>query len=128
MNAKVLALFLATFVSGLVCVGAGHTCSSGVTLRVTLGPTCPVERPGMRCEKPYEGKIEVWDAAGQHLVKTVQTAPNGSARECLAAGKYLLKPVPVKPGTQYPMAKPTMVIVPSHCFITVAIKYDTGMR
>jgi hypothetical protein len=111
----------------LMFFSTASACSSGIEGTVTLGPTCPVERPGMTCEKPYAASIDVYTESG-HFVKTVRSAADGGLRVNLRPGIYTLKPQPRDPARPYPIGKPVTVTVKPGSFEKVTIQYDTGIR
>jgi len=101
--------------------------NSGIQGTVTLGPTCPVERPGMTCYKPYAGTIDIFNESDR-LVKTVHSSTDGKLRISLKPGTYTLKPQPRDPARPYPIGKPVTVTVKPGSYTTVNIEYDTGIR
>lgn len=115
---------------GMIAVAVVTTagaCNSGIQGTVTLGPTCPVERPGMTCYKPYAGTIDIFNESDR-LVKTVHSSADGKFRVSLKPGTYRLKPQPRDPARPYPIGKPVNVTVKPGSYTTVDIEYDTGIR
>jgi hypothetical protein len=98
---------------------------SGITGKVMIGPTCPVERPGEVCERPYRTTIAIRREPKRMLVARVQSSATGQFRIALAPGTYLLIP---QNGRPYPRSSPRLATVHSHRYTTVRISYDTGIR
>jgi len=100
---------------------------SGITGRVLVAPTCPVERPGLTCERAYATTLAVYGRGGRargRLVKRVQSAADGHFRVRLAPGRYTLK------GTNsgLPRWTPMNVRVRMHRFTNVTFVFDSGIR
>jgi hypothetical protein len=72
---------------------------SGIRGRVLLGPTCPVQRIGQPCVRPYQATITIRNQATGKLVARVRSSTNGRFRLPLAPGDYLLVP---QTGRPYP--------------------------
>lgn len=104
---------------------AARPADSGVRGTVTYGPTCPVERVGQSCTRPYEATIRIRRAAGGPLVATARSDRQGRFRARLAPGRYRLEPVNGRP---YPRAAPQTVTVSVHRFTSVSIRFDSGIR
>jgi hypothetical protein len=98
---------------------------SGITGEVRIGPTCPVERPGKICERPYQATITIRREPRQALVARVHASATGHFRIALAPGRYLLVP---QNGHPYPRSSPQVATVHSHRYTTVLINYDSGIR
>lgn len=98
---------------------------SGIRGRVLLGPTCPVQRPGQTCVRPYQATITVRVAATRRLVARVHSRADGRFSVRLAPGNYLLVP---QTGRPFPRASPQTTTVVAHRFTSVVISYDTGIR
>lgn len=98
---------------------------SGIRGRVVLGPTCPVERPGESCARPYRARIAIRTEPNGKLVVRLRASASGRFRIALAPGTYLLVP---RSGRPYPRSSPLTATVNSHSFTNVVIRYDTGIR
>ena len=98
---------------------------SGINGKVMIGPTCPVERPGRVCERPYQTAITIRREPKGTLVARVQSSATGQFRIALAPGTYLLIP---QKGRPYPRSSPRLATVHSHRYTTVLISYDSGIR
>lgn len=89
------------------------------------GPTCPVQRPGHPCLRPYRAWITIKRVPSQTVATRVRSAANGHFSARLAAGRYLLQP---RNGKPFPRAAPQTVTVSRHRFTTVTIRFDSGIR
>jgi hypothetical protein len=98
---------------------------SGIHGKVLIGPTCPVERQGERCIRPYKATLRIRARRSHRLVATVRSGDDGAFRVRLAPGPYVVEPVSGKP---YPRAAPVRVRVPPHVYARVTITYDSGIR
>lgn len=111
----------------LAVVAALHHADTGVKGLVTIGPTCPVERPGdPNCrDKPYRAALKLVRARGNTLVKTFASGSDGRFTVHVAAGRYLVeKAAP----SRLPSLRPVAVTVTRHRFSRVAIQFDSGLR
>lgn len=97
---------------------------SGIRGRVLLGPTCPVQRAGQTCVRPYQATIFIRTAAAHRLVARIRSSATGF-RVALAPGTYLLVP---QNGRPYPRSSPQTATVRRHRYTNVLISYDTGIR
>jgi hypothetical protein len=98
---------------------------AGIAGEVRIGPTCPVERPGKVCERPYRATITIQREPGHTLVARVRSSATGHFRIALAPGRYLLLP---QNGHPYPRSSPVLTTVHSHRYTAVLISYDSGIR
>ena len=98
---------------------------AGITGEVRIGPTCPVERPGKVCERPYRATITIRREPSHALVARVRSSATGDFRIALAPGRYLLLP---ENGHPYPRSTPVLATVASHRYTAVLIRYDSGIR
>lgn len=98
---------------------------SGIRGRVLLGPTCPVQRIGQTCVRPYQATITIRNEAPGKLVARARSSTNGRFRLPLAPGTYLLVP---QTGRPYARSSPQTVAVHSHRYTSVVISYDSGIR
>ena len=90
-----------------------------------IGPTCPVERPGRVCERPYQTSITIRREPKGTVGARVQSSATGQFRIALAPGTYLLTPRNAHP---YPRSSPRLATVHSHRYTSVVIHYDSGIR
>lgn len=98
---------------------------SGVRGTVLYGPTCPVERPGDKCVRPYDATLRIRARGTNRLVTTIRSGKDGRFTVRLSPGRYVIVPVAGKP---YPQAAPQAVRVKRHAFTRVTITYDSGIR
>lgn len=102
--------------------------SSGtISGKVTLSPTCPVERmpPDPKCApKPYQTKIEVFSSESGKLVKTVQSGSDGIYSVTLPLGFYKIE---AGTGTVHPSCSPVSIHLQT-ATAKADISCDTGIR
>jgi hypothetical protein len=98
---------------------------SGIRGQVLYGPTCPVQRAGETCTRPYQATIRVLREPGDHQVAAPRSHPDGRFSVRLSAGRYRLEP---ERGHPLPRAQPQTVSVHRHRFTHVVINYDSGIR
>lgn len=99
--------------------------TSGIYGVVTLGPTCPVERPGQTCTAPFAGIIEFVRQTGDSAeITRVTTQADGSFRVNLAPGDYVAERTDTK---MFNLAK-TKIHVTENQFSQVNVDFDTGIR
>lgn len=99
--------------------------NSGIAGTVLFGPTCPVERPGQTCVRPYRATILIRRVRTNSLVARVQSSAQGHFRIALPSGAYLLVP---QNGRPYPRSSPQLTTVRRHRYTHVVISYDSGIR
>jgi hypothetical protein len=105
--------------------GAARHLDSGIRGRVLYGPTCPVQRPGQSCERPYQASIAIRHEHTGTLVMRVRSGADGRFTVYLTPGSYLLVP---RNGRPYPRAHSQTVSVRRNAFTAVTISYDSGIR
>jgi hypothetical protein len=98
---------------------------SGIRGRVLLAPTCPVQRVGQTCSRPYLATITIRTEATGKLVARVRSSATGRFSIPLATGRYRLVP---QTGRPYPRSSPQAITVYSHRYTSVVISYDSGIR
>jgi hypothetical protein len=98
---------------------------SGIRGRVLLGPTCPVQRIGQTCVRPYQATITIRSEATGKLIARVRSSATGRFRIPLAPGTYLLAP---QTGRPYPRSSPLTATVHGDRYASVVISYDSGIR
>lgn len=102
---------------------------TGVTGRVTAGPTCPVENPNdpTSCqERPVAGALLVVTGAGGVEVARLASDSSGEYALGLQPGDYTLTPQPVQGlmGTPSPITFTVADGMPT----VLDVSYDTGIR
>jgi hypothetical protein len=115
-------------VAGVALGTAGASPSrpdSGVRGLVLYGPTCPVQRTGESCVRPYRAWITIKREPSGTDAARVRSAADGRFSARLNAGRYLLEP---RNGTPYPRAQARAITVSRHRFTTVTIRFDSGIR
>jgi hypothetical protein len=98
---------------------------SGVRGLVRYGPTCPVQRPGRNCERPYRATIVVRREPSSRLVTRAHSGADGRFTVRLRAGRYELEPTN---GVPFPRASAQTITVEAHHFTQVTINFDSGIR
>jgi len=98
---------------------------AGLRIRVLYGPTCPVQRVGESCVRPYQASIRIVREPVNLTVTTVRSATDGRVSVRLRPGRYLLRP---QAGHPFPRAVAATVTVPAHRFTAVTVTYDSGIR
>jgi hypothetical protein len=98
---------------------------SGVRGLVLYGPTCPVQRPGHICVKPYAAWITIRREPKGTVAARVHAGSDGRFTARLRAGHYLLVP---RNGNPFPRAQSQAVSVHRHRFATVTIHFESGIR
>ena len=128
---KRIPLFLIVF--ALLAPGCGHRVGtgasgpSGARGRVTLGPTCPVERVGSPCpDHPVEAVVIALKRIGE-AVGNVHTDARGAFFLPLAPGTYLIYARELS-GDNPRISKFQKVTVTDGSIATVALVIDSGIR
>jgi hypothetical protein len=100
---------------------------SGIVGQVIIGPTCPVEMPGLDCaDKPYQATLTVLTPSG-NKVNRFTTEADGTFRVNLAPGDYILHPEsPGDMGLPYGTEQ-AFTVVPGQ-FAQLLVMYDSGIR
>lgn len=101
-----------------------------VSGKVTLSPTCPVERipPDPQCApKPYATQIYVLErySPAAAAYKVIQSAADGTYSVTLPAGDYTLRPIG---GQVLPRCESQDVTVKAGENLTVDLSCDSGIR
>jgi hypothetical protein len=105
--------------------GSAASPSSGISGLVLYGPTCPVQRVGQSCTRPYEATITVRREPGRRFIARVRSSSSGHFTLRLPPGRYLLVP---RSGVPYPRGSSITVVVRRHHYASVTIRYDSGIR
>jgi hypothetical protein len=102
--------------------------ASGIMGLVQIGPNCPVEQSERPCPaKPFAATIAVTLAADGRQVLTVRSGQDGKFQVELVPATYRLVPRLPNPGAP-PYAEPQMVTVEQGKYVSIVIKYDSGIR
>lgn len=128
MEAKICPDGSAVGRTGPNCAFAACPNTSGVTGKVLLGPTCPVERnpPDPNCaDTPYGTKITVRRAGSSSVFATGASDASGTYQIALPAGTYMISALG---GAVYPRCADATVTVPANAYATANISCDTGIR
>lgn len=103
---------------------ADQTGETGIVGRVTIGPSCPVQRVDSPCpDRPYEARLTLW-RNGDKIAETRSDA-DGRFRIIVAPGDYLL--VGESAGT-LPRGTQQAVTVEDGRLTQVQVQYDSGIR
>jgi len=98
--------------------------------KVSIGPICPVERPGVTCEPPPEAyaarKVVVYGEDGTTLVKVVAIDATGQYRTSLPPGTYVVDIN--RAGIDRSGDVPKTVMIRAGETVTLDIDIDTGIR
>ena len=98
---------------------------SGISGRVVIGPTCPVQRAGQTCVCPYQAMIAIRRPRTSRLVTRVRSSASGHFRVALAPGRYRLVP---QGGPGRARSSPRTITVRSDRYTQVVISFDSGIR
>jgi hypothetical protein len=101
---------------------------SGIVGLVQIGPNCPILQSEQSCpDRPFAAHILVTRAADGQQVLTVRSGQDGTFRVQLAPATYRLVPHSPHPGAP-PYAEPQTVTVEEGKYVSIVIKYDSGIR
>jgi hypothetical protein len=101
---------------------------SGIVGLVQIGPNCPAVQSERPCpDRPFAASITVTHAADGGQVLTVRSGQDGKFRVQLAPATYRLVPQSPHPGAP-PYAEPQTVTVEGGKYVSIVIKYDSGIR
>jgi len=109
-------------------IPACPTLTSGIEGKITLGPTCPVQRipPDPNCaDKSYQATVIVKTADGQTEITRFTSQADGTFKQSLKPDTYLLVPVSA---AVYPRGLQQTVTVNANTYTQITIPYDTGIR
>jgi hypothetical protein len=97
--------------------------------RVTVSPTCPVERnpPDPNCAPhPYVTDVTAYDTpAGTTIAATTKTTSNGTFVLDLMPGNYIIR---ATSGQVYPRCNDVSLTLTPNSSSTLAISCDSGIR
>jgi hypothetical protein len=109
------------------CSQTSPPTDSGIVGQVVIGPTCPVEMPGLDCaDKPYQATLTVLTPSGDKITRFT-TDEEGQFRVNLAPGQYILHPEsPDDMGLPYGIEQ--TFTVEEGQFTELLVTYDSGIR
>jgi hypothetical protein len=125
MRPRTRTLVLVALLGTAGCAGssAGDG-DSGVTGRVLVGPSCPVEQAGSPCpDRPLATDLEI--VRGSDVVASVSSGEDGRFRVALEPGSYTIRPAE---SGGLPSGQPEDVTVQPHEFTSVTVSFDSGIR
>ena len=99
--------------------------NSGIEGKIVLSPTCPVQRIGENCTKPYQATVLVESADQSKKILSFMSDKNGNFKASLPPGTYYLKPIS---SGVFPRGISQTVTVKDNAFTNTIINYDTGIR
>jgi hypothetical protein len=105
--------------------GLASSVDSGVRVRIVIGPTCPVERVGQSCVRPYQATIAILREPTRRIATRARSDMDGHLTVHLTPGRYLLEP---QAGHPFPTSRAQSIVVYAHRFTSVTINYDSGIR
>lgn len=124
---RFLILLLLALVAACSDGGPVARTDSGIEGLVTIGPTCPVESPGMQCgDEPYSVDLFVVERNSRRMVARVRSGDDGRFRVTLTPGEYSIIPAPAV--QEPPTAERPDVTVRPHAFARVTVRFDSGIR
>ena len=101
--------------------------SSGISGTVTIGPTCPVERPGSACPPvPFDATVRV--LSGGEVVATGRSGSDGEFRIDVPPGTYTVDAQPSTSGGIAHASPVDGVVVRAGAFTRVDLSFDSGIR
>jgi hypothetical protein len=98
---------------------------SGIVARVVYGPTCPVQRSGISCLRPWQAWLTIRRLPSEIVVTRGRSSKTGRLRLALRPGRYLVQP---RNTTPYPHAPAQAVTVLAHQFSHITVRFDSGIR
>ena len=109
------------------CSQTSPPTDSGIVGRVVIGPTCPVEMPGLDCaDKPYQATITVLTPSGDKVTRFTADE-EGRFRVNLAPGQYIL--YPESPNDMgLPLGVEQTFTVEEGQYTELLVTYDSGIR
>jgi hypothetical protein len=91
---------------------------------VLLGPSCPVQRAGQSCVHGYRTTIVIFTAVAHRRVRVFRSGADGRFRVAIRPGRYSLE----QAHAGLPRLTPKRVTVPDRRFVSVTLRFDTGIR
>jgi hypothetical protein len=122
--------FLVFTIAALASCGAAAAGGSGVRVKVTAGPTCPVQRtpPDPKCgPRPIDAVVSFAALPSRRTAARTRTGSDGRSSRAIAAGRYRVTARP-SGGGPYPRCSPVDVVVRPGRYTSVSINCDSGIR
>lgn len=123
--ARRLPLTVAALLSLTVVLPAAAGQRQGIRGTVTIGPTCPVQREGESCVRPFATVLFLRRVGSSAAPRTLRSGTDGRFTVALAVGRYRLTP---RNGKPYPRAAAQTVSVRAGRYTRVSVDYDSGIR
>ena len=101
---------------------------SGIRGKVTIGPTCPVERvpADPNCaDKPFQAGFNIKNNAGQ-IIKAFTSDANGVFSAELPSGIFVITNIPA-PGTYPRFSSQNITVLPGK-YLDLNLQFDSGLR
>jgi hypothetical protein len=100
--------------------------ATGIAGMVTIGPTCPVERPESPCaDRPYQARLTFSRLSDGSPVASVESAADGRFFAALPPGSYRV--VGESAGPMPHAVEQTAEVVQGRV-TSIQVKYDSGIR
>ena len=98
---------------------------SGIHGIVLYGPTCPVQRAGVSCERPLVATVRVSRAGSTRWLSRARSGRDGRFTFHLRPGRFL-----VRASTSAAIVRTLseVVSVSAHRFTAVTLRVDSGIR
>ena len=117
---------LAASIFILAACGSPAPAGQGIRGQVLLWPNCPVEQVDVPCpEKPYQTQLVVTDFEGLQVIKTFQSAADGTFEVTLPVGEYGIRSV--VQGMPY-CTTDQPIVVSAGVMTETVVLCDTGIR
>jgi len=97
----------------------------GLEGQVLIGPMCPVKQIGQPCpDRSYQARLSIIKVNGQKII-SFQTGVDGSFRQALAPGDYILRP---ESAGGMPHSEEQHFSILASQYTRVTVSYDSGIR
>ena len=124
---KKLLLIFVLLLASCGQVAQSESLTSGIEIRVFIGPMCPVMQVGVDCpDQPYQAEITVLDPYKQEVL-SFKTNEDGTYTVKLPPGKYILRPKSPA-GSSLPYASEQNFEVLPNQMTRLIVMYDSGIR
>jgi len=105
-----------------------ESCGSGISGKVTIGPTCPVQRvpPDPNCaDKPHQTDLRIINTNSTKFLTMTRSDANGYFQVDLEPGVYVILPPLSKTLPYLPV---TYITVKDNVYTEVNLQFDSGIR